>query len=187
MLSKKLKPELMGKLTAGDNYSIDHFGVGIVAALEKSQGVRRKAAVCVPNLNSSSNNYHHRKNGSICGDHHDYDHINRNRINTSKNKKRVLDSMSPAPQDINTMRPIFPASDFLSSCHLCRKKLHGKDIYMYRGESAFCSEECRYRQIVMDERKEQYCSSLVSDSPYTAYSNAYTDKANIFSTGILAV
>lgn len=26
----------------------------------------------------------------------------------------------------------FPTSDFLSSCHLCRKKLHGKDIYMYR-------------------------------------------------------
>ncbi|KAI3443529.1 hypothetical protein Pfo_000194 [Paulownia fortunei] len=25
-----------------------------------------------------------------------------------------------------------PASDFLSSCHLCQKKLHGKDIYMYR-------------------------------------------------------
>lgn len=25
-----------------------------------------------------------------------------------------------------------PTSDFLSSCHLCRKKLHGKDIYMYR-------------------------------------------------------
>ena len=28
--------------------------------------------------------------------------------------------------------PMFPTSDFLSSCHLCRKKLHGKDIYMYR-------------------------------------------------------
>lgn len=26
----------------------------------------------------------------------------------------------------------FPASDFLSSCHMCQKKLHGKDIYMYR-------------------------------------------------------
>lgn len=27
---------------------------------------------------------------------------------------------------------VYPTSDFLSSCHLCRKKLHGKDIYMYR-------------------------------------------------------
>lgn len=28
--------------------------------------------------------------------------------------------------------PAHPASDFLSSCNLCRKKLHGRDIYMYR-------------------------------------------------------
>lgn len=26
----------------------------------------------------------------------------------------------------------YPTSDFLSCCHLCRKQLHGKDIYMYR-------------------------------------------------------
>lgn len=26
----------------------------------------------------------------------------------------------------------YPTSDFLNSCHLCNKKLHGKDIYMYR-------------------------------------------------------
>ncbi|KAK4355758.1 hypothetical protein RND71_024729 [Anisodus tanguticus] len=51
--------------------------------------------------------------------------------------------------------PAYPNSDFLSSCHLCQKKLHGKDIYMYRGEKAFCSTECRYRQIVMDDHKEK--------------------------------
>ncbi|CAK7352370.1 unnamed protein product [Dovyalis caffra] len=50
---------------------------------------------------------------------------------------------------------VYPTSDFLSSCHLCRKKLHGKDIYMYRGEKAFCSVECRSSQIMIDERKEQ--------------------------------
>lgn len=27
---------------------------------------------------------------------------------------------------------LYPTSDFLSSCHLCKKKLQGKDIYMYR-------------------------------------------------------
>ncbi|KAL6330835.1 hypothetical protein AAG906_009263 [Vitis piasezkii] len=78
----------------------------------------------------------------------------------------------------------FPTSDFLSSCHLCRKNLHGKDIYMYRGEKAFCSNECRSRQIVMDERKEQCRSEAsrsadVSSSPYT--------RGQIFSTGILAI
>ncbi|KAE8675055.1 Oligouridylate binding protein 1B isoform 1 [Hibiscus syriacus] len=52
----------------------------------------------------------------------------------------------------------YPTSDFLSSCHLCKKKLHGKDIFMYRGEKAFCSSECRSTQIMVDERKEQ-CKS----------------------------
>ncbi|XP_041003396.1 FCS-Like Zinc finger 13-like [Juglans microcarpa x Juglans regia] len=78
----------------------------------------------------------------------------------------------------------YPTSDFLSSCHLCRKNLHGKDIYMYRGEKAFCSTECRTRQIVMDEKKEQCRSEAprsadVSSSPYT--------RGQIFSTGILAI
>ncbi|KAK8568620.1 hypothetical protein V6N13_106523 [Hibiscus sabdariffa] len=27
---------------------------------------------------------------------------------------------------------VYSTSDFLSFCHLCRKELHGKDIYMYR-------------------------------------------------------
>ncbi|EEF46243.1 FCS-Like Zinc finger 13 [Ricinus communis] len=78
----------------------------------------------------------------------------------------------------------YPTSDFLSSCHLCKKKLHGKDIYMYRGEKAFCSAECRSRQIMIDERKEQCRSEVqrsadVSSSPYTT--------SPIFSAGILAI
>lgn len=28
--------------------------------------------------------------------------------------------------------PAYPDSGFLNSCHMCRKNLHGKDIYMYR-------------------------------------------------------
>ncbi|XP_074280800.1 FCS-Like Zinc finger 13-like [Silene latifolia] len=78
--------------------------------------------------------------------------------------------------------------DFLSSCQLCRKTLHGKDIYMYKGEKAFCSEECRQRQIGIDERKEK-CrskgsrSSNVSSSPYS-YTNT---GGKLFSAGIVAV
>ncbi|KAI3447237.1 hypothetical protein Pfo_003902 [Paulownia fortunei] len=77
-----------------------------------------------------------------------------------------------------------PASDFLSSCHLCQKKLQGEDIYMYRGEKAFCSTECRYRQIVMDERKEK-CSSKAS-RPVELSSSPYAN-GQIFTTGILAI
>ncbi|GMH16602.1 hypothetical protein Nepgr_018443 [Nepenthes gracilis] len=79
--------------------------------------------------------------------------------------------ISPAISSAADFNDRYP-SDFLSSCHLCRKALHGKDIYMYRGEKAFCSAECRQRQIVMDERKEKCRSKAsrsveVSSSPYT--------------------
>ncbi|PHT26802.1 hypothetical protein CQW23_33600 [Capsicum baccatum] len=77
--------------------------------------------------------------------------------------------------------PAYPDSDFLSSCHLCQKKLHGKDIYMYRGEKAFCSTECRYRQIVMDDHKEK-CSSRSADVASSPYGNG-----QIFATEILAI
>lgn len=49
-----------------------------------------------------------------------------------------------------------PAGDFLSICAFCKCSLMpGKDIYMYRGDRAFCSAECRYQQIVIDELKER--------------------------------
>ncbi|CAL4941887.1 unnamed protein product [Urochloa decumbens] len=40
--------------------------------------------------------------------------------------------------------------EFLRWCHGCSKDLgHGKDIFMYRGEMAFCSHECRYREMLL--------------------------------------
>ncbi|XP_065863284.1 FCS-Like Zinc finger 8 [Euphorbia lathyris] len=46
----------------------------------------------------------------------------------------------------------FSSENFLSSCFTCKKNLgHGKDIYMYRGEKAFCSKECRYQEMVLEE------------------------------------
>ncbi|KAI5650822.1 hypothetical protein M9H77_36827 [Catharanthus roseus] len=67
---------------------------------------------------------------------------------------------------------------FLDFCFLCKQKLlPGKDIYMYKGDRAFCSEDCRYRQIFMDEEETttittstvkpkttHYCSSMASSS-----------------------
>ncbi|OIT28081.1 PREDICTED: protein MARD1-like [Nicotiana attenuata] len=94
----------------------------------------------------------------------------------------------PSVFDISPARlgdfPACPDSDFLSSCHLCQKKLHGKDIYMYRGEKAFCSTECRYRQIAIDEHKEK-CSSEIARSVDVA-SSPYGN-GQIFATGILAI
>ncbi|MBA0847865.1 hypothetical protein Goshw_024744 [Gossypium schwendimanii] len=96
-------------------------------------------------------------------------------------KIKEITSLKPRfVQDFN-----YPTSDFLSSCHLCKKKLHGKDIYMYRGEKAFCSAECRSSQIMMDERKEQ-CKSKASKSGKNQ-SLGYDKTEQIFSTGILAI
>ncbi|KAE8676196.1 hypothetical protein F3Y22_tig00111621pilonHSYRG00286 [Hibiscus syriacus] len=40
---------------------------------------------------------------------------------------------------------------FLSFCHTCNKNLEQKvDIYIYRGEKAFCSPECRYQEMLLD-------------------------------------
>ncbi|CAN4084912.1 unnamed protein product [Withania somnifera] len=52
----------------------------------------------------------------------------------------------------------FTTDDFLNSCFLCKKKLQGLDIFMYRGEKAFCSVDCRCSQISIDEHKEK-CGS----------------------------
>lgn len=61
---------------------------------------------------------------------------------------------------------VFEDVDFLSSCCLCKKKLQGLDIFMYRGEKAFCSEECRYTQISVDEHKEKYASKVRKQPEY---------------------
>jgi len=48
----------------------------------------------------------------------------------------------------------FRVADFLGCCDGCRRPLDGKDIFMYRGDRAFCSTDCRYQAIVNDEFRE---------------------------------
>ncbi|KAK1276541.1 hypothetical protein QJS04_geneDACA004152 [Acorus gramineus] len=61
----------------------------------------------------------------------------------------------PPPQEVEEMGL---EVGFLSHCFLCKKNLHGLDIFMYRGEKAFCSVECRSYQIQSDEYREK-CGS----------------------------
>ncbi|PAN07645.1 hypothetical protein PAHAL_1G352000 [Panicum hallii] len=45
---------------------------------------------------------------------------------------------------------------FLDACFLCRRPLAGnRDIFMYRGDTAFCSDECRSAQMAADEAAER--------------------------------
>ncbi|KAJ4759148.1 hypothetical protein LUZ62_069523 [Rhynchospora pubera] len=44
---------------------------------------------------------------------------------------------------------------YLDSCSLCKKPLSkNRDIFMYRGDTPFCSEECRQEQMEIDQEKE---------------------------------
>ncbi|KAI4389434.1 hypothetical protein MLD38_001662 [Melastoma candidum] len=53
---------------------------------------------------------------------------------------------------------IAASGHFLHTCCLCKRSLVPcRDIYMYRGDMAFCSKECRQLQMNIDERKDK-CS-----------------------------
>lgn len=119
-------------------------GLGIVVALERTGGrggVAAKAAVDTPATGTSTPAAASWKGGwwssgvagiqksslggLFCGvDEEDDDGFH----------YRTLSS----PSFSSTLRlpPVelhfFPGADFLSSCYLCKKKLHGGDIYMYR-------------------------------------------------------
>ncbi|GAA0166581.1 hypothetical protein LIER_21704 [Lithospermum erythrorhizon] len=211
------------------SYDLGGVGLGIVAALEKSDnfGGRFQAckALCNKNLNRSNpipvnsgnnsgrfgctrneqiemessleeytfvtcrgfdNKSSYTKvffdGGEYCGGRKVTDWTNLDRGVLKENKKATVFDISPAKfGDFGA----YPDSDFLNSCHLCHKNLHGKDIFMYRGEKAFCSSECRYSQIVMDERKEK-CSSKASRSSVDVSTSPFTSE-QIFSTGIFAI
>ncbi|KAJ9168069.1 hypothetical protein P3X46_019641 [Hevea brasiliensis] len=194
------------------NYDLGGVGLGIVAALEKpsSDGgheILAKYAIYSPNMNRSDPiSVSSGKNCERCNNCdlkememeslEDYTYVTSHGPDKSSTKvyydngKKGHDRIGVVSMDRESPArfvdeaALYPTSDFLSSCHLCRKRLHGKDIYMYRGEKAFCSMECRSRQIMIDERKEQ-CRSKVSRSADVS-SSSYT-RSPIFSTGILAI
>ncbi|XP_066371754.1 uncharacterized protein [Miscanthus floridulus] len=41
---------------------------------------------------------------------------------------------------------------YLESCYLCKESIAcDRDVFMYKGDAAFCSEDCRDEQMDMDE------------------------------------
>ncbi|KAL7131522.1 hypothetical protein ABFS83_12G009000 [Erythranthe nasuta] len=73
-----------------------------------------------------------------------------------------------SPRYFGNTSPVFAAghvgtADFLRSCGLCNRRLAPRrDIYMYRGDTAFCSLECREQQIKQDERKERRAAAAAA-------------------------
>ncbi|KAH9289055.1 hypothetical protein KI387_033172, partial [Taxus chinensis] len=74
-------------------------------------------------------------------------------------------SSSPSVYGVQTVEP----ARFLQACFLCRRRLgHGKDIYMYRDDRAFCSAECRSQQIVIDEHIEKSSVKVMTTGSVTS-------------------
>ncbi|XP_057519419.1 FCS-Like Zinc finger 2-like [Amaranthus tricolor] len=74
-----------------------------------------------------------------------------------RNSLRNISSLSPvsSPRSARFFEEIH-SPHFLESCFLCKKPLGGnRDIFMYRGDTPFCSDECRQEQIELDEAKEK--------------------------------
>ncbi|XP_065880232.1 FCS-Like Zinc finger 5-like [Euphorbia lathyris] len=71
-------------------------------------------------------------------------------------------SLSPRITHRRASADFSETTHFLRACSLCKRRLvPGRDIYMYRGDSAFCSLECRQQQMNNDEKKEK-CSLLAT-------------------------
>ncbi|XP_065859291.1 FCS-Like Zinc finger 3 [Euphorbia lathyris] len=61
---------------------------------------------------------------------------------------------------------------FLEACHLCRKPLGcNSDIFMYRGNTPFCSKECRQEQIEIDEYSSKKKAWKISSSSSSSSSS----------------
>ncbi|XP_042479537.1 FCS-Like Zinc finger 6-like [Macadamia integrifolia] len=65
-------------------------------------------------------------------------------------------TVSPRPTHKKNSNNFIQTPHFLKACNLCNRHLGpGRDIYMYKGDTAFCSLECRQKQMNKDERKEK--------------------------------
>ncbi|XWS41533.1 hypothetical protein CRYUN_Cryun17cG0089900 [Craigia yunnanensis] len=68
----------------------------------------------------------------------------------------MVSPRNPASGRSGSTNHVVETAPFLRSCCLCKRRLApGRDIYMYRGDTAFCSLECREQQMKQDERKEK--------------------------------
>ncbi|KAJ0252420.1 FCS-Like Zinc finger 7 [Hirschfeldia incana] len=72
--------------------------------------------------------------------------------------QRFLAVLSPGNHRRNERKDVgiasLPSTSFLGNCGFCKRRLApGRDIYMYKGDAAFCSMECREQQIEQDKGK----------------------------------
>ncbi|KAJ4966554.1 hypothetical protein NE237_018403 [Protea cynaroides] len=90
---------------------------------------------------------------------------------------RLMATVSPRTTVRKNLNDYVATAHFLRACNLCKRRLcPGRDIYMYRGDSAFCSLECRQQQMNKDERKEKCGLASKKDAPMAAGSESSPSK-----------
>ncbi|XP_022721408.1 uncharacterized protein LOC111278918 isoform X3 [Durio zibethinus] len=85
---------------------------------------------------------------------------------TNFDKKTELGTKVPQQGKSTEASNAYPSDEFLSFCYSCKKKLEkDKDIYIYRGEKAFCSFDCRSEEIFAEEEMDKTCNNSSNGSP----------------------
>ncbi|XP_062192852.1 FCS-Like Zinc finger 6-like [Phragmites australis] len=68
---------------------------------------------------------------------------------------------------------------FLRACGLCNRRLGpGRDTFMYRGDTAFCSLECRQQHITIEEWKEKCALAPPPSAPASMADPVAPDKSS---------
>ncbi|XP_042492551.1 FCS-Like Zinc finger 10-like [Macadamia integrifolia] len=133
-------------------------GIGIVGSLSACEIEQSEDYTCVISHGANPRTTH------IFGDRilecHDL-------VSCKKEEKVIELSLEVKCSDGSVL---YPSDGFLSYCYTCKKKLEqGKDIYMYRGEKAFCSSSCRLQEIFVEEKMEKTVDNSSECSPDCTY------------------
>ncbi|PPR83995.1 hypothetical protein GOBAR_AA36716 [Gossypium barbadense] len=71
----------------------------------------------------------------------------------------------PPPARSRETSTLHLSDEYLSFCYTCKKQLEkDEEVYMHRGEKAFCSFDCCTEEIFADEEMEKTCNNSSSDS-----------------------
>lgn len=100
--------------------------------------------------------------------------------NSSKKGEKGIELPMAMGTDGFKNRTAYPSSDFLSFCHDCKKELNGEDIYIYRGEKAFCSSSCHSEEISIE--KEERTSDDDEDSEKTNFGDEFSQNGLFIAT-----
>ncbi|KAL9239686.1 hypothetical protein vseg_013985 [Gypsophila vaccaria] len=95
-------------------------------------------------------------------------------VENRRQKPGIFTIASPVEEAVDRRIDVFSSEicGFLEKCCFCRKKLpNNVDIFMYSYLQAFCSRECRQKQIDIDKHLEILKTKQVNSDRNRGYTN----------------